>query len=256
MSNLEKIRGGFTLAEVLITLGIVGIIAAMTLPTLIQKYQEKQTVIALKKFYSTMEQAFISAKAEGAEPEDWATEKTADGYGSEEFISHMKPYLKILEDCSYDKDGCIQSGGYKSISGVAGSDTSKANLGHSKFILNNGEVVSFFLNDAKCKYKTATAGSTKELKNICGGLHVDINGQKAPNVAGRDFFLFYITKYGIIPVGAQADNTEYKFPDRCNRTNKTSYYSSTACTAWVIYNENMDYLHCDDLSWTGKHSCK
>lgn len=190
MSNLEKIRGGFTLAEVLITLGIVGIIAAMTLPTLIQKYQEKQTVIALKKFYSTMEQAFISAKAEGAEPEDWATEKTADGYGSEEFISHMKPYLKILRDCNHDKDGCYPVTSYQSISGATGSTINRANSGHTKFILNNGEAVSFFLNDAKCKYKTATAGSTKELKNICGGLHVDINGQKAPNVYGRDLFYF------------------------------------------------------------------
>lgn len=254
MSNLEKFRGGFTLAEVLITIGIVGIIAAMTLPTLIQKYQEKQTVIALKKFYSTMEQAFISAKAEGAEPEDWATEKTADGYGSEEFISHMKPYLKISRDCSYDKEGCFPSNGYKTLAGVKGDNITAINNGHVKFILNSGESVSFFLNSKECKYNSDTAGDTKELKNICGGLHVDINGLQAPNVFGRDLFLFWVTKYGIIPVGAQADNTEYSFSKNCGIAE--AYSKGKACTAWVIYNENMDYLHCDDLSWEGKHSCK
>ena len=86
--------GAFTLAEVLITLGIIGIVAAMTLPSLVQNYKEKQTVVALKKIYSTMSQAFNSAKSEGIEPEDWATEKTADGYGADEFMSHIKPYLK------------------------------------------------------------------------------------------------------------------------------------------------------------------
>ena len=32
--------------------------------------------------------------------------------------------------------------------------------------------------------------------------------------------------------------------------------NGAGCTAWVIYNENMDYLRCDDLSWDGKHECK
>lgn len=51
-----KLRA-FTMAEVLITLGIIGIVAAMTLPSLIGNYQKKQTAIQLKKFYSIMQQA-------------------------------------------------------------------------------------------------------------------------------------------------------------------------------------------------------
>ena len=253
-ASLLSRLAAFTLAEVLITLGIIGVVAAMTLPSLVQNYKEKQTVVALKKFYSTMSQAFNSAKAEGIEPEDWATEKTSDGYGSDEFMSHIKPYLKILKDCNHDKEGCFPDA-YYSISGVYGGQTS-TNSGDSKFVLNNGEIVSFFLNSKECKYKSDTAGNTEQLRNICGGLQVDINGHRGPNVAGKDYFLFFITKYGIIPAGTPDDNTEYKFSERCKRNDKTSYYSSTACTAWVIINENMDYLHCDDLSWDGKHSCK
>ena len=45
-------RVAFTLAEVLITLGIIGVLAAMTMPALIQNHREKVTVTKLKKFYS------------------------------------------------------------------------------------------------------------------------------------------------------------------------------------------------------------
>ena len=51
----------FALAEVLITLGIIGIVAAMTLPTLIQKNQEKETVAKLRKFNTIINQAYMLA---------------------------------------------------------------------------------------------------------------------------------------------------------------------------------------------------
>ena len=50
-------RTGFTLAEVLITLGIIGVVAAMTLPVLINNYQKKLAVTRLKHFSSMMQQA-------------------------------------------------------------------------------------------------------------------------------------------------------------------------------------------------------
>ena len=256
-SHFSLKRPAFTLAEVLITLGIIGVVAAMTLPSLVQNYKEKQTVVALKKFYSTMSQAFNSAKSEGIEPEDWATEKTADGYGADEFMSHIKPYLKILKDCNHDKEGCLlTSKRYKTLSNTEGDNIARTENGHTRFILSDGSLVTFFLNSKDCKYQTTTAGNTLQLQNICGGLHVDINGNRGPNTYGKDFFLFYITKYGIIPAGLPEDNTEYAFSKQCNLTQKAGNANGKACTAWVITNENMDYLHCNDLSWDGKHSCK
>ncbi len=62
---------GFTLAEVLITLGIIGIVAAMTMPALIVNYQKKQTAVKLSKFYSIMNQAIMQwENDEGITPED------------------------------------------------------------------------------------------------------------------------------------------------------------------------------------------
>jgi len=66
---------GFTLAEVLITLGIIGVVAAMTIPTLMQKYYEKQTVAKLKETYSILSQALKSASQEEGLPEEWDCNK-------------------------------------------------------------------------------------------------------------------------------------------------------------------------------------
>ena len=61
----------FTLAEVLITLGIIGIVAAMTIPTLIANYQKQQTVSKLKKFYSTINQAIKLSEVDNGFAAQW-----------------------------------------------------------------------------------------------------------------------------------------------------------------------------------------
>ena len=57
-SQQTKVKFGFTLAEVLITLGIIGVVAAMTIPNLIATHQKKQTVVKLQKAISVMNQAY------------------------------------------------------------------------------------------------------------------------------------------------------------------------------------------------------
>lgn len=59
-------KRAFTLAEVLITLGIIGVVAALTLPALIENYQKKVAAVRLEKFYTIMSQAVISWVAEDA----------------------------------------------------------------------------------------------------------------------------------------------------------------------------------------------
>ena len=62
---------GFTLAEVLITLGIIGAVAAMTIPNLIQSYKEKEYTAKLKKFYSVMENAGRLVEEEYGSVDSW-----------------------------------------------------------------------------------------------------------------------------------------------------------------------------------------
>ena len=78
---------------------------------------------------------------------------------------------------------------------------------------------------------------------------------KPPNATGKDVFWFVLTKYGLVPGGLAEETGSSTFDNRCN-LEKTGTMNGYGCTAWVIYNENMDYLKCNDLSWNGKTKCK
>ena len=83
---------------------------------------------------------------------------------------------------------------------------------------------------------------------------VSCRSKKKPNVLGKDVFSFYLSDYGVVPRGVkimESGNGSYgKFSEHCGR-NKSGF----TCAGWVLYNENLDYLHCDDLSWDGKLKC-
>jgi len=64
-------KNAFTLAEVLITLGIIGVVAALTMPSLITNYQKKQTVVRLQKAYSALSQAVKLSQAQNGDVQDW-----------------------------------------------------------------------------------------------------------------------------------------------------------------------------------------
>ncbi len=88
----------FTLAEVLITLGIIGVVAALTLPVLINNYKKIETSSRLKKFYSAMSQAVLQSKDDNGGIETWGIEKPAEGNISFDlnsfFVQYLSSYIK------------------------------------------------------------------------------------------------------------------------------------------------------------------
>ena len=245
---------GFTLAEVLITLGIIGVIAAMTLPTLIQKQHEKEIVTALKKFHSLMSQAYVFAVEKNGPIELWGLDTGTDdddtfSESSKKYMDLFSPYLKTVKRCKANEANCYAPVIYKYINGntyMNGTTPYKLETA----ALSDGMVFSIEPMSADC---TFARGRTKQLQNICASLFVDVNGVKNPNVLGKDVFSFYITKYGLVPRGTAMDEHAYNFENSCAKSSTQTGYG---CAAWVIYNENLDYLHCDDLSWNGKRKCK
>ena len=99
LSFSRKIKG-FTLAEVLITLGIIGVVAALTLPTLIQKYQKKAFATKVKQTYSIVSNALISSIAENGAPNTWNFNGTIITPESIEKIAktYFVPYFNIIKD--------------------------------------------------------------------------------------------------------------------------------------------------------------
>jgi len=235
---------GFTLAEMIIVIGIIGIIAEATIPTLVQNFQEKTTVVTLKKAYSTLSSAYTLAVQENGTPDNWGLISMSSPEGGENILNKMAPYLMVTKNCGRNS-GCF-------------SDSNKR-LNGGSFVLNAGAQGTAQLADGSFIY-TWSAGSCSHdqgeslaLKTHCGDIGIDINGFKKPNQLGVDIFTFYLTKYGIVPCGAQQSYvTSLTFDNDCR--NKSTG-NGWGCAAWVIYNENMDYLHCNDLSWSSKTKC-
>ena len=89
------IRRGFTLAEVLITLGVIGIVAAMTMPTLLVQNRERENTAKLQKIYSTMTQAYTRAVAEQGTPEFWDLIGQNDPTGAANIKDILMPYFNV-----------------------------------------------------------------------------------------------------------------------------------------------------------------
>ena len=69
--SIKLWKSGFTLAEVLITLGIIGVVAALTMPVLIANYRKQQTVTQLKKVYSALQQSIQFSQANYGDIDSW-----------------------------------------------------------------------------------------------------------------------------------------------------------------------------------------
>ena len=140
-------KKAFTLAEVLITLGIIGIISALTLPILVQKYRNIVVETKLKKFYSEINQAIRLAEAEYGDKEAWYLDSNAYGalgdHGDEDvagislhekwFMKYFGSHMTVVQTkydnknrpIFYFKDGGI----LKLMTEVYNPDSGKAYLG-------------------------------------------------------------------------------------------------------------------------------
>ena len=129
-------KAAFTLAEVLITLGIIGVVAAMTMPSLIQNYQEKATVTKLKKCYSLVSQAYVSIL------NDEGGSDTLQAGDDLEMMEKFGKYLKYQKTCGRNK-GCFPNVTYKSVTGNGYGKWEDDTTDRSRAILTDGTLIMF-----------------------------------------------------------------------------------------------------------------
>jgi len=133
---------------------------------------------------------------------------------------------------------------------LRGTNTTGIEMG---ILLQDGILLTGgYIGDSTC---SKNYGSGNMLSHVCGDFSVKLGVKEDKYTQGKNSFYFYITRDGIYPVGTQGD-TELPFENYCSRTQNDNYSrNGYGCTGWIIQNGNMDYLHCDDLSWDGKKKC-
>jgi len=191
----------FSLAEVLLTLGIIGVVAAMTIPTVVENNQKTQYVTALKKFYSNFNQVLVQYSADNGCVGDLKCTGLFDAnyYTPEDVGKVLASYFNIAKQCGPGVSGCFPAFSW-SFDGSSGKDDFLNSMeSASLFITKDG--MAFFINrqPGNCAndFSSGTAygwpSVTGDMKQHCGSLYADVNGFKGPNNFGRDVFLFYIT---------------------------------------------------------------
>ena len=226
---------GFTLAEVLITLVIIGIISAITIPTLISKYTEQEASSKISKAHQTLSQAYELAKIEYGTADNWNLIAQGSSEGAKNVADILLKYLSYQKYCGNQR-GCLADQ-YKYLNGNNWLVPSN-NSSHSSFVLNDGTFVRIYILSNNC---SGNFGSDS-LQKGCGEIVIDINGYKGPNILGKDFFYFYFTKDSVIPAGIAIDT-------RTPITSCSKNGTGLGCTGWVEYKANMDYLKNRTISW-------
>ena len=240
-----RMKKGFTLAEVLITLGIIGVVAAMTLPALINHYKKRETVEKLKTTYSLISNAMERAKADyGLDYKDWqgSTYKKDDF----EFLysTYFKPYLSTFD-------------------ARKGKICLKYKCRKEYTVLNGG---SFYQHEWSGSFRLKNGAFIHIHPYHCGigiysdALYIDVDGpEKGENKLGIDDFDYMLTigrgdkttnlRNGILTTPCEQFTRE-ELLEKCSKTSNWTYCNTSgasSCCSTLIMHDGWEIK--DDYPW-------
>lgn len=187
---MNKIKG-FTLAEILITLGIIGVVAAITLPSIILNYKKQEIKTGFKKAYSVISQAYNLAFVDLGYPTNCHYGTYGGGHQGSECPLLKKAFEKQLKAVKICKghifsNGCVPeytdqvSLGLES--GCIGMSRSNLEKYSTAYILPDGLILFLF-----------GTNTPLDIMGTPALIYVDVNGKKGPNKWGHDVFGFKLT---------------------------------------------------------------
>lgn len=217
-------RVAFTLAEVLITLGIIGVVAALTMPSLIENHQKKETVARLKSAYSILEQAILLSENDNGLVSEWDFAIDEAEFFDKYILSYMT---------SVNKKAVLSPTKPYPVKTIDGNACRSGSLK----VLNNG--VGFLpLKGADYFW-----------------IYIDINGTKEPNRLGRDVFVAELYRNKKLTMAKQGSSSGENYRNYLiNETNygckkalsSIAYYAGLNCGALIMYD---GWKISDDYPW-------
>lgn len=239
VGNKDKLIA-FTLAEVLITLGIIGVVAALTIPTLVTNYQKQEYVSKLRKTYTMLNQAFMKYAADQGCVGDLVCTglfSNTTAINIAQWDDFFNNYLKVAKNCGMSTGlGCFQT---EARLNNTGTDTPDADGTIYKVILLDGQSLGFSTfggGSLNCNYLNTAGTESNSLYKSCGSFVLDVNGAKGPNKGGKDYFGWdswaLNSTHFVVPMYGSNDFTTYCGAScKWSNTSGPNYYCGTSSTS-------------------------
>ncbi len=206
--NLGQCRTAFTLAEVLITLSVIGIVAALTIPSMIENHNNKAWQTAKDLWDKKLVEATRQMNIDGV--------MTGVASSTEDYMNYFKKYVKVIKTCENDKlENCyapkfVQTGDKETEVEVS-SLTTASKLGQKDwntntmgFVIADGTTVVMAYNP-NCSSVDPFSQEGQNGQVGCMSMLIDVNGKKGPNRVGDDIQL----------KNATISTCDMKFQDKC-----------------------------------------
>ena len=237
----------FTLAETLIVIGIIGVVAALTLPNLNHATGDKEKVTKVKKIYSALTDAYGRAEAiYGPYNEwcsfNWTNEDLTKKACIEKIAKRITEFMKVSKVCGFS-EGCFSAAPLINVKGSQGFDNYLSALQHDHHymvMLTDGISLAFTSYEGMVRFR------------------IDIDGpNKGKNQIGNDIFNFSMINWDSEYYFENQILPSYFSNNSSNSPNPSYWTTTSQTTLWVIENGNLDYLKCiDELNWETQTSCK
>ncbi len=236
-------KSGFTLAEVLITMSIIGVVSALTIPALMQNYQQEAQTVQLRKFSNDFVNAVDMLITEEGKTKFYNTSvytdvlpnnKPAGPEGNADGLAYfIENHFRVTTTCAAEGTGCFADVAYRAINGTA---TEEPDEGEGEGETEEGEAESSGGTNGvfKCSNKSYVLANGAAICVIKGEnkgdltVYMDTNGKEKPNIGGRDMFTFNIDGATGNIKGTSGGCTNSVYGDGC--------YNLLAGNAW-----KMDY---------------
>lgn len=229
---MRKFAKAFTLAELLITLAIVGIVAALTIPTLITDYQKRVTAVKVRKSYAELSQALRLAQAEYGDINTWKTLFSSDNAENSRAFAenYITPYMKIAKYCGVGSEADENCG------------IASAGVYSSNYLLINGTGLSIAAYDYNSTINFVVTVNPKNSK---------------ARIIGKDIFSFIILRdafeKGILPYGYTQNITREEIKSGYTVNYEDRNHQTNSIRIACLPVEDSDYN--EDTETYVRHSC-